>query len=165
MPENKLSFDFLADPSFQRREIIFERIGWVFMAILLAAAALGLFGNGVLSGRVLQNEQFRLEYERFLHFGDLTNLKIEIPPHRSEAGIVAVAFSNAYLHQFRIERIVPEPESAAHGGDTLFWFTATNTGEPVTIQIRLEAQKIGSLEGKISVNGDESYTFQQFVYP
>lgn len=165
MSENDSGFDFLADPSFERREIIFERTGWLIMGMILVAAALGLFGNGLLSQTVLEKDQFRMVYDRFLHFGDLTSLTIEIPPHRSDAGVIAVAFSNSYLHNFRIEKIVPDPESTAHGEETLFWFTATNTGEPVTVQIRLEPQKVGSMEGKIFVNGEMGYTFQQFVYP
>lgn len=165
MSENKSSLDFLADPSFIRRENVFERIGWVFMGVVLMGAALGLFGKGFLSQAVLQKEQLRMEYDRYLHFGDLTSLEITIPPHKSDAGIVAIAFPNSYLHKFRIERIIPDPESSAHGNQTLFWFTTTNTGESVAIQFRLEPQEIGSMEGKIFVNGEEGYAFQQFVYP
>lgn len=165
MSENNSSLDYLANSAFESREIIFDRIAWAFMTAILLAAALGLFGNGFLSQAVLQTEQLRLEYDRFLRFGVLTTLQIEIPPHRSDAGIVAVAFPNSYLHNFRSETIVPDPESSAHGDQTLFWFTATNTGETVTVQMRLEPQKIGSIEGKIFVNGAEAYTFQQFVYP
>jgi hypothetical protein len=165
MSENKTSLDFLADPPFLRREFLFERVGWVFMGLVVVAAILGLFGNGLLSEAVLKNEQFQMKYHRFLHFGNLTSLDIEIASQKSEEGIVAIAFSNAYLHSFRIETIQPAPESSAHGDQILFWFTATGASEPVNVQIRLEPQKIGILEGKIFVNGEDAYVFRQFVYP
>jgi hypothetical protein len=165
MSENKTSFDFLADPAFLKGEKIFERVGWVFMALVIVAAMLGLFGKGYLSEAVLDREQFQMKYQRFLHFGDLTSLEIEIPPQRSESGVVAIAFSNAYMHNFRIERIQPDPESSAHGDQILYWFTATRTGEPVKVQFRLEPQTIGTLEGEIFVNGEDGYIFRQFVYP
>jgi hypothetical protein len=165
MPENKTIFEFLADPAFERREFLFERTGWAFMGLILLAAALGLFGNGPFSHAVLQKDQFRMEYQRYLHFGHLTQLKIEIPPHKSDAGVIAIGFPNSYLHKFRVEEIVPDPESIAHGEQTLFWFTATNTGEAVTLQFRLEPQEAGRMDGRIFVNGDEGYAFHQFVYP
>lgn len=165
MSENKTSFDFLADPAFLRSEKIFERAGWVFMALVVVAAMLGLFGNGYLSETVLKTDQFQMKYDRFLHFGDLSRLEIEIPPQKGESGVVAIAFSNAYMHSFRVERIQPDPESSAHGDQILFWFTATGTGEPVKVQFHLEPQTIGTLEGKIFVNGEDGYVFRQFVYP
>lgn len=165
MSENKTSFDCLAGPAFLKGEKIFERVGWVFMVLVIVAAMLGLFGKGYLSEAVLDREHFQMKYQRFLHFGDLTSLEIEIPPQRSETGVVAIAFSNTYMHNFRIERIQPDPESSAHGDQILFWFTATRTGEPVKIQFRLEPQKIGTLEGEIFVNGEDGYVFRQFVYP
>lgn len=165
MSENKTSFDFLAGPAFLRAENIFERAGWVFMALVIVAAMLGLFGNGYLSDSVLKNEHFQMKYDRFLHFGDLTSLEIEVPPQKGGPGLVAIAFSNAYMHSFRIERIQPDPESSAHGDQILFWFTTTGPDETVKVQFRLEPQKIGSLEGKIFVNGEDGYVFRQFVYP
>ena len=165
MSENKTSFDFLADPPFLKREILFERAGWVFMGLVVVAALLGLFGNGLLSEVVLKKDQFEMKYQRFLHFGKLTTLDIEVVPQTSETGVVAIAFSHGYLHNFRMETIQPAPESSAHGDQILFWFTATGASEPVKVQIRLEPQKIGMLEGKIFVNGEDGYVFRQFVYP
>lgn len=165
MSENKTSFEYLADPSFRRKEFLFERSGWAFMGAILLAAALGLFGNGPLSQSELETEKFRMKYDRFLHFGDLTSLEIRIKPHSSDAGVVAIAFPNDYLHNFRIEKIIPDPESSAHGEQTLFWFATTNTGDPITVQFRLEPQEIGSMDGTIYVNGEKGNAFHQFVYP
>ena len=165
MSENKSSCDFLADPSFLRRERLFERVGWLFMGLVVVAAMLGLFGNGFLSEAVMEKEQFHMKYDRFLHFGDLTTLEIEIAPGSGENGVVAIAFATDYMHKFRLEKIQPEPESSAHGDQILFWFTSTGTGEPVKVQMRLEPEEIGTLEGKIFVNGEDGYVFRQFVYP
>jgi hypothetical protein len=165
MSENKSTFDFLAGPSFQRREYLFERTGWVLMGLILIAAAVGLFGKGWLSEAVLSQDTFRMEYDRFLHAGDITSLRLEIPAERQEEGIIAVAFPNHYLHKFRIERIVPEPESSAHGDQTVFWFTVTRTGQPVTLLFRLEPQEMGRLNGTIYVNGANGHDFHQFIYP
>lgn len=165
MSENKTSFDFLADPAFLRRENLFERVGWIFMGLLVVAAMLGLFGNGILSESILKKEQFQMKYDRFLHFGDLTTLEIEVASEKGEAGVVAIAFATDYMHKFRLEKIQPEPESSAHGDQILFWFTATGTKGPVKIQFRMEPQTIGTMEGKIFVNGEDGYVFRQFVYP
>jgi hypothetical protein len=165
MSEKNSTFDFLSDPSFQRREFIFERVGWALMAIIVLAAALGLFGKGVMAHAELKNDQFHLRYDRFIHYGDLATIKIEIPAPAGEPGIVAIALTNSYLHSFRIEQIIPEPESSAHGDQTLFWFTTTNTGQPIAIQLRMEPERVGRLEGKIFVNGEQGHAFHQFVYP
>ncbi|WP_141733425.1 hypothetical protein [Oligoflexus tunisiensis] len=165
MSEIKTTLDTLSDPGFQKREFLFERVGWACMGIILLAASLGVFGKGVLSQAELRGKQFHLQYDRFLHRHDLTTLKLEIPPIHGEPGVIAVAFPNTYLHKFRIEHITPAPESSAHGDQTLFWFTATHTGEPTTILWSLEPQEMGRLEGRIFVNGAEGYAFRQFVYP
>lgn len=165
MSENNASLDFLSDPPFQRRESIFERLGWVFMGLTLLAAALGLFGQGVLARAELSRNNFRLHYDRFVHYGDLIKLKIEVPPDAGDAGIVAVALPNSYLHSFRSDRIVPDPESSAHGDQTLFWFTNTYAGQSISILFYLEPEKLGRIQGKIIVNGEEEFVFDQFVYP
>ncbi|HYX38661.1 MAG TPA: hypothetical protein VE954_36620 [Oligoflexus sp.] len=165
MSEKKTTFDFLSDPPYQKREGLFERIGWVFMGLLVLAAALGLFGKGMLAHAELKEDTFHLYYDRFIHYGDLSTIRLEVPASTGEPGVVAVALSNSYLHNFRIEHIVPEPESSAHGDQTLFWFTTTHTGQPVSIQLRMEPEKVGRLEGKIFVNGEQGHVFHQFVYP
>jgi hypothetical protein len=165
MSESKSTFDFLAGPSFRRCEYLFERLGWALMGLILIGAAVGLFGKGWMSEASLQNDQFRMEYERFLHSNGHTTLRLEIPVDRQAEGVIAVAFPNSYLHRFRIERIVPEPESSAHGDQTVFWFTVLKSGQPVTLLFRLEPQEIGKLNGTIHLNGENGYAFHQFVYP
>lgn len=165
MSEKTSSLEVLSNSLFQRREFIFERMGWLVMGLILLAAALGLFGKGMLSRAVLETEQFSLQYDRFLHYGNLTTLKIDVPANGGDVGVVAVAMPNSYLHQFRIEKIVPEPESTAHGNQTVFWFTATSADEPISILFRIEPEQVGKMEGQIFVNSEQGYAFKQFVYP
>ena len=58
------------DMEFQRRSWIVQRIGWAIFALVILLAALGLFGDGILSDTKAGQEEgaLWLEYPRFERF-------------------------------------------------------------------------------------------------
>jgi hypothetical protein len=52
---------------FQRRDWAVRHIAWAILALVVLAALLGLFGNGILSKANLGDDEMplQLEYERF----------------------------------------------------------------------------------------------------
>jgi hypothetical protein len=63
----KLRGDLGVDEAFDRGALVVQRIGWAGMALVLAAALLGLFGSGPLSWRSAWSDEgtLLLRYERF----------------------------------------------------------------------------------------------------
>ena len=96
-----------ADHRFHRNEWRIQRIGWVLVALFLALAAAGLFGNGPLSRAHADSAGGRLEYQRFTRFGLTTDLVVT--PVASANGITRVEISGDYLEAFRVEHVTPEP--------------------------------------------------------
>jgi len=60
------------DMEFQRRSWIVQRVGWLVFALVILLAALGLFGDGILSDAKAGQEEgaLWLEYPRFKRFED-----------------------------------------------------------------------------------------------
>ena len=86
----------------------------MLVALFLALALGGLFGNGPLSRAHADGAAGRIEYERFVRYGLSTDLVVT--PAGSAHGVNRVEISAAYLEAFRIEHITPEPAAVRMTG-------------------------------------------------
>ena len=106
---------------FQRRSWTVERAGWAGMALLILAGLLGLLGG---SGWLLEaaaatpDGGLRLRYDRTQRLGSPTNFQLELraPPERGQAEL---RLHPGFVGHWRIESIVPAPETASAGPDGL----------------------------------------------
>jgi hypothetical protein len=151
-----------ADHRFHRNEWRIQRIGWVLVALFLALAAAGLFGNGPLSRAHADNGAGRIEYQRFTRFGLSTDLVIT--PAASTNGVTRVEISGDYLEAFRVEHVTPEPATVRLAGSRLLYeFASTTPG--ASISFHLTPQRLWRRSATITIDGGAPLDISQLTYP
>ena len=137
---------------------VVQRVGWVLIILFVAVAALGLFGDGLLSKQKSQSGNATAEYDRFARYESETKILLESP----NEPITTLSLSQKYVEGMRIVRILPEPESnVGDGDDILFHFNGDH--RIVTLYVRPEDP--GSVRGKLAVNGNNPINIFHLVYP
>jgi hypothetical protein len=156
------------DLDFQKKSWVFQRVGWVLMALFVILALAGLFGPGPLSTTTVGDERapVRLQYERFVRSRDPTQLTLHIGPNAGQDGEVRVWLDREYLYRVQVRHIIPEPERVEAGADRLtFVFRLAGPNQPTAILFNLEPEDIGQAQGRFGVDQGETLSFIQFVYP
>lgn len=142
----------------QKKGWVVQRIGWVFMFLFVALAALGLFGEGVLSKQKAEAAGAAINYERFFRHESRMELKVEIGATDS----AIVSFPNEYLDKFRIESVTPEPkDNEVASGRIRYHFSGQ---APMKITFYLVPQQVGTISGDVAVNGHQ-FKLSHFIYP
>jgi hypothetical protein len=138
---------------------IVQRIGWGLMFGLLLAAALGFFGNGILSETSVSVDGASLSYERFCRYENSTALEIEAP---DRSGSLIVRFNPEFSNVFKVEQINPEPSGQKIlDGNRVDIFHVHGRGH---ITYYLSARTQGSTNYEMLVNGT-MFRLAQYVYP
>jgi hypothetical protein len=155
-------FDSDADHRFHRNEWRIQRIGWVMVAVFLALAGAGLFGNGPLSRAHADNGAGRLEYQRFTRFGLTTDLVVR--PAASANGVTRVEITGDYLEAFHVEHITPEPATVRLAGPNIIYEFAS--GAPgASISFHLTPQRLWRRSATITIDGGAPLDISQLTYP
>lgn len=137
-----------------------QRIGWILIYTFIAAAALGLFGDGWLSKRKIINDAATVEYDRFFRQEAYMQFKVNITASDNTGAIVS--FPNEYLKHFKIASITPEPkENNISGKQVNYYFPGA---APMNIVFYLSPQTTGNVEGNVAVNNNR-FTISHFIYP
>lgn len=154
--------DFASERQYHEREWLAERIGWCVLLGFIIAALLGFFGEGPLSHRGVGDAgTAKLQYERFARHASPTLLTLSVA--KTGGAEVSVAISEAYLREFELRSIVPEPHRAELAGAFhRFSFAATET--PTTIAFRVVPDGAGRRHGVLIVAGQE-LAIDQYIYP
>ena len=159
------------DMGFVRREWQIERVAWGVMLLIVIAAALGLFGAGVLSTSSVSSEDgvLHVDYSRFVRVTASTQLDLEVGPEAVEDGSVQLAISHEYLAAVDIEHILPEPSSATTSAEGVIYTIDIEGdiegGTPALITIEVEPTGFGPHAGNLGVVGGPDVRLRQFVYP
>jgi hypothetical protein len=136
-----------------------QRVGWVIIFTLMLAAALGVFGEGIVSKRKVDLGNAQVRYDRFFRYEAEMMLQFMISKGADSS---LISFSQDYLKSFRIEQIVPEPkENYIQSGKVYYVFSGS---APMNIAFYVVPEKAGSLQGEVGVN-DASFDLSQFIYP
>jgi hypothetical protein len=151
--------------AYHRREWRIQRFGWACMALLVTAAAAGLFGSGPLSkahsGTVARGT---IDYERFARYGAETQVRICAPRAESAPPRFHVSIPRQYLEAFEIRAIVPEAH-ATQGQPEQVDFAFDISAERSCVVFRLEPIQIGRARGPFMLDGRTALEVSQFVYP
>jgi hypothetical protein len=137
-----------------------QSVGLIFIFALLFSAAIGLFGDGVVSKRKASQASASIEYERFFRHDARMNLKVEAsnPDNRD----VVVSFPTSYLQKFNVESIVPEPAmNKTQNGYVNYVFEGDGA---MQITFYFIPQETGKTHGTLRVN-DEEFIVNHFIYP
>jgi hypothetical protein len=149
------------------REWIAERIGWLVIAALLIAAALGLLGPGLLSHRLATSSDGRLsvEYYSTVRSEAPATLKIRVQP-AGNGDRIRLAISERFLEAITPEAIVPEPEATEVGDDRVVHvFRVADLTEDGLITYRFRFDDFGPVSYQLSVPSGSEIELFQFVCP
>jgi hypothetical protein len=146
-----------------------ERVGWVIMVLILAAALLGLFGSGPLAtGRASgEADALRVEYARFARYQSPATMRVYVqPPLPPPEGEIRLAVSRDFLDAMNLEGITPWPD-AMKSGDGMVVMTFRDGGgdRPLLVRFDYRPTAIGLHRGQIGVIPGPWVDFRPFVYP
>jgi hypothetical protein len=134
--------------------------GIIFIFLIVLSAALGLYGDGILSKRTISSLGNIIAYDYFTRLENRMPLKVMVAPTPPDRAVIS--FSNHYLEKFRIEAIVPEP-SDVNVSEANIHYTFKSKGD-FTVVFYLVPQDFGSVEGTLSIN-DHSLKINHFIFP
>jgi hypothetical protein len=137
----------------------FQAIGLLFIIALVLAAALGLFGDGILSQKKQASNDIQIEYERFYRFEARMPVKIKV----EDTGVrLMVSFPNSYLQNFEIESILPEPNNNTFEGDRVQY--EFDGKDRMNVTFYLIPRKVGNFQSSIEVN-QSHFQINHFIFP
>lgn len=152
----------------QKREWAFERIGWGICALILVAAVLGLLGPGPLSDRTATSKDgtVHVEYSAFERYEAPSELRIRVQPKTLQNNTVRLAISRSFADETTIDNIAPEPLATEMQGDKLiFVFQVTEIDDDWLVVCRYTHDTYGSLSYEVGLDGGDSVSISQFIYP
>ena len=138
-----------------------QAIGLYLILALVLTAAVGLYGDGLISKKKVSENTATVEYQRFYRFQARMQLKFElnIPAGGTE---VIVSFPGKYLESFQVDSILPEPEKNVMKGERVeYHFNGTGSS---TITFFLIPQSIGAIGGSIEVDNSR-FELNHFIFP
>lgn len=151
----------------QRRDWIFERIGWVLLAAALFAALAGLFGPGIFgtARASAADGTLSVEYLRFVRARSPQELRVIVEPQNNGDSRFQVWIDSAYVDALSLERVTPQPDTV-HAGAQRMTFEFAWDGAPgqVPITFEIEPREAGRLRARIGVDTSAA-EIRQFVYP
>lgn len=154
------------DLRFQKVMWSIERMGWLVMAAIVAAAMIGLLGGPTTrqetrdaSGRV------HVEYQHFQRHLDPTAMRLKIDTQGQSLFELTIGKELAQSFEFR--SVVPEPiETQAHEGGLLMKFAASSDNTmPAEIVIVGIPDRPGRVSGGIGLFGETPAPIDIFIYP
>jgi hypothetical protein len=146
-----------------RRGWIFERVGWVAMALLTAAGVAGLFGDGWLSraeGRA--GDELTVTYQRYARAHAPLELTLDWLVRRQDP---TLWISRSYLDEFTVEDVTPSPLATTAGPDRIYY--AFRTVEPegrARVTFTLKPRNFGGARGRVG-SDEVDVEVRQFVFP
>lgn len=156
------------DMAFQHRTWVVQRVAWAVLALLLTAAAVGLFSVGPLSTTTASDPAriLLLDYERFLRFGAPTEMHLHLEPEATGEETITIRLSGDLARGVEFVSIQPEPDGMLAAPDGLeFEFRISDPGQPTEIFFSILPHHMGRLEGAIGLADQEPLRLSPFVYP
>lgn len=156
------------DVRFHQKFWVVERIGWMLLLLVLAAALLGAFGDGLLS-RVRvgpADRSFDASFVRFARKQAPVTLRLEVRPAARIDGSLTVWISSDYLERFTVNAVIPKPERVViHDGGTEYRFAVGSSLDAAVVRFSLEADSAGHVSGAIGTSRESSVPIRQFFFP
>jgi hypothetical protein len=143
-----------------------QRVGWTAMVLLMLAGLLGLFGDGPLAYAHARANGLTLEYDRFARHGATSYLAAQIAPAALRGDSAKLWLTQKYLDGIDLESVAPEPQRVEMRGDVvLFTFVATDRSRPARITFTMRPNDFWSRSASAGLDGGDSVSFRQFIYP
>lgn len=154
------------DLRFQGRQWSLQRVAWVVAAAVLVAALLGLFGDGVLSGRTAEEDGLEVRFERVERHRAPSTVTIEVETRHGDGDVVELFVDRSWIEGVLVEGSTPEPEGVNGAEDRVVFSFAVEPGqEKVAVSLDVAHQGLGEQAGRIGVPGGPQVEIRQFVLP
>jgi len=168
MSEGQRTLELDENQDFQRREWRVQRIAWGALTVFVAAAALGLFGDGPLSHAAAgtASAPMWVQYERFVRSGTSSRITVRCQmPERSAQNEALLRVSRAYFDSIRIDRLTPEPISIDMGPETaiLRFAAPLDATGPATYVLDVSPVRAGIHSAELR-SGSATATVVQLAY-
>jgi len=133
-----------------------ERIGWLVMATILAAAGAGLLGGGPLSEATVgaEGSTWRIEYDRFERYHSPAELRFHVDGAMAAEGAIGLRLGHDFLRAATDIQFEPSPRSEEVVPDGALWVFAASDATPgrtAVITVSYEADDFGPLSIRASV--------------
>ena len=139
---------------------IAQTTGLIFMLMIVVAAALGFFGDGMVSRVISNSGNMTVDTQRFYRRDAILELKVSIRSHNDSGP--KLSFPNHYVDKFEIQSIVPEPERSTVAGENVIYHF--NGSGVQTITFYLIPQSLGEVKGSVAMKG-EVINLNHYIFP
>jgi hypothetical protein len=153
------------DMAFQQRSWLLERIGWIVLALVGAAALAGVFFHGPASYARARNadNSLSVDYERFAHKTAMTYFTVRATAPVGDELMVRLSPSLMDIHD--IESIEPHPLRARGGTYGLELVFARSGAGDVAFHIAARPKRFGTMSLHLEAEGRSSLNIFQLIYP
>lgn len=161
------------EPDTIRTQWRWERIGWALIAVLVLAAAAGLFGGGPLSDETVTatsgNATFEVEYERWNRLNHVTLLVVRVHAPGATGEDLNVTFSREMAEITTIRSSSPSAEGGVGPDGILYGFPVDDWSAPVTVSMEYIPEKVGRVAPVVTMQAGDGEPVRlrlpQFIYP
>lgn len=160
--------DIDQDLTFEKRDFTFQKIGRVFMALLILGALLGFFGAGPFSLTQIEDPAGTLSatYERFGRRGATTTLTLKIDGSVADNGKIDVWLSSDYLDRMTVDGITPQPDQVASGDDgEIYTFLVDEPGDPLTVNFNFTIDSMGRTDALVGLKEGNLLSLTHYFVP
>lgn len=163
------SLDIPEEPEFHRREWRLQRIGWVVLGLVAAAALAGAFGKGPLAHAEAMSAEgtVHVAYERIARVHSPVRLEFTLAPGLAGAdGRVRLWLDRRYAEQLEITGVQPEPAEVSVTPTLLVYhFAVSDGGRPVRVTFAVEHDRAGPVRSAAGVLPQGTVELGQYVFP
>lgn len=143
----------------QEQGFRFQAVGIGLILAIVLFAAIGVFGDGMLSSRSDVKENVKISYEAFYRHEAKMDLTLEV---NNPTGEVLISLPNDYLSKVEVVSIKPQPVSSRQeNGKVTYTFHATGNTQ---VNFKFQPNSTGSIDAMIQVN-QQSFSISHFIYP
>jgi hypothetical protein len=155
-----LALEVYDNVSFQKKVWFMERIFWIALALFVLLSFFGVFGQGPAARACIEKDNIKVNYNKFLRFGDFTTIKIQLPPQARPI----IGLPKDFVNNLQSITIMPTPEKTFFAKEQIKYIFMMDETGPSEINIAFKPVKRGRINGFIE-NNSTYINFSQFVYP
>lgn len=145
------------DIAFQRRWWIFERLIWIFFAIILIMTVLGCFGRGYFAKAESHSadNEITAKYDKIQRTGTPSDITILLGHNAVHDGQIRLFVSESLITKIGAQRISPQPERT-YVGDKGLTYVFPALQSPSTVIFSVEPSGPGKFPFTLTLPDSQS---------
>jgi hypothetical protein len=158
------TYPFQEDMKFQRRTWLVERLGWIVMAVLVAAGLAGAFFHGPASYTQASSADraIAVDYERFAHKTTRTHFVFRVKAPIGEEVLLRIGPS--FPDTYDIDAMQPRPLRMHSGRQGLEWVFGSPGNGDLSLFVAGRAKRFGFMSAQVEVQGRGAARLVQIIY-